>query len=107
MPAYVSIMEHYGVSLIMAFQEFGFLMSGICAHTSLAIGRPLLWTIIANPKAGGFTIKSRWKKHHELLTEMGRRAGNNPLRKGGPSKTAGNALAVLQPSVGYNTQVSP
>ena len=73
----------------MAFEEFGFLMSGICAHTSLVADRPILWTIIANPKAGGFTIKSRWKKHHAHLAECVQRANKNPLNeKAGPSKTA-------------------
>jgi len=73
----------------MMFNEFGALLSEICSRTPLAAGRPLLWTIIANPTAGGFTIKSRWKKHLTMLTECSLRAQKNPLREaGGPSKTA-------------------
>ena len=73
----------------MIFEEFGSLVSEICLHSPLAAGRPLFWTIIANPKAGGFTIHSRWKKHHAMLTECVSRAKNNPLHKGaGPSLTA-------------------
>ena len=73
----------------MIYKEFGSLVSGICAHTSLAANRPLLWTIIANPKAGGFTIKSRWKKHHAQLSECIQRAIKKPLiERAGPSKLA-------------------
>jgi len=73
----------------MAFEEFGSLVSGICAHASLVPGRPILWTIIANPQAGGFTIKSRWKKHHTHLSECVQRAIKKPLNdKSGPSQTA-------------------
>ena len=73
----------------MAFEEFGSLLSGICAHTTFAADRPLLWTIIANPQAGGFTIKSRWKKHHAQLSECVQRAIKNPLNeKASPSQTA-------------------
>ena len=71
------------------FEEFGASLSEICSRSPLAQGRPLLWTIIANPKAGGYAIKSRWKKHHAMLEECVKRAKNNPLRKdAGPSKTA-------------------
>jgi len=73
----------------MVFNEFGNLLSGICSHTPLAAGRPLLWTIIANPTAGGFTIKSRWKKHLAQLKNCRLKADKNPPRKGsGPSATA-------------------
>ena len=73
----------------MAFEEFASLLSGICAHTSFVANRPILWTIIANPQAGGFTIKSRWKKHHAQLTECVQRAIKNPLNeKAAPSQTA-------------------
>ena len=73
----------------MAFDEFGTLLSQICSHAPLAGGRPLLWTIIANPQAGGFTIKSRWKEHYAMLEECAGRAKKNPLREGsGPSQTA-------------------
>ena len=72
----------------MEFEEFGSLLSQICMHTPLASGRPLLWTTIANPKAGGFTIKSKWKKHYTMLNDCVLKAEKNPAREGGPSQTA-------------------
>jgi len=74
--------------VIMAFEEFGSLLSEICSHSPLAGDRPFLWTIIANPKAGGFTIKPRWKKHLAQLNECKQRAAKNPAREFcGPSET--------------------
>ena len=72
----------------MIFNEFGTFLSEICSHSPLAAGRPLVWTIIVNPTSGGFTIRSRWKKYHSMLTECVRKAKKNPLREGGPSQTA-------------------
>jgi diacylglycerol kinase family enzyme len=64
-------------------------MEKICARTRVAPGRIVKWTIITNPTAGGFTIRSRWKKHHEALAAAAEKAAANPLRKGsGPSRTA-------------------
>jgi diacylglycerol kinase family enzyme len=63
----------------------------ICSRTPVASGRPLRWTIIANPTAGGFTIKSRWKKQLAALTaSVEKSKEKNPLRSAGaePSKTA-------------------
>ena len=74
---------------MMIFEEFASYLSEICSHTPLAQGRPLLWTIIANPKAGGFTIKKRWKRHVAMLEDCVGRAKKNPRREGaGPSQTA-------------------
>jgi diacylglycerol kinase family enzyme len=73
----------------MNIEEFAVKMEEICSHALLAPGQPLSWTIIANPKAGGFTIRSRWRRHHDTLTAYAEKAGNNPPRAGsGPSKTA-------------------
>jgi len=72
----------------MVFEEFGSLLSQICVHAPLASGRPLLWTIIANPRAGGFTIKSKWKKHSAMLNDCVLRAKKNPVREAFPSQTA-------------------
>ena len=70
----------------MVHDEFGSLVSEICAHTLLAQERPFSWTIIANPTAGGFTIRSRWRKHYAMLSECVKRARKNPLHeKSGPS----------------------
>ena len=64
------------------FEEFSSLLSQICSRSCLAIGRPLVWNIIANPCAGGFTIRSRWKKHYSQLLECVRKAEKNPMREG-------------------------
>ena len=73
----------------MILEEFASFVSQICAHTPLSAERPLLWTIIANPKAGGFTIKSRWKKHKRTLEECVQTAQKNPrYSQAGPSQTA-------------------
>jgi len=72
----------------MAFEDFGSLLSQICSRSTLAAGRPLVWTIITNPCAGGFTISSRWKKHYAQLTESAKKAEKNTPREGGPSLTA-------------------
>ena len=66
----------------MVFEKFASLLSDICSHSPLVSGRPLSWTIIANPKAGGFTIRSRWKKHQTMLEESAERAKKNPPRQG-------------------------
>jgi len=71
------------------YKEFGSFLSEICSRSLLAPGRPLIWTIIANPKAGGFTIRSRWKKHHSMLQQCLQKAKANPLRDSGSSMTAG------------------
>ena len=73
----------------MQLDEFAALLLQICSHTPLVGGRPILFTIIANPQAGGFTIKKRWKKHHAMLVECVNKAKTNPFRKENvPSQTA-------------------
>ena len=72
----------------MIINEFGSLVSEICLHSLVAPGRKLFWTVIANPTAGGFTIKSRWKKHLAMLISIAEKAKNNALRDGAPSLTA-------------------
>jgi diacylglycerol kinase family enzyme len=74
----------------MRLDEFAVFMADICSHSSVAQGRPLRWTIIANPMAGGFTISSRWKRHKQALTAAaGRAKARNPFRpESGPSGTA-------------------
>ena len=71
-------------------EEFGSTVSKICARMPLAGNRPLLWTIIVNPQAGGFTIRSRWKKHRTQLLESLQKANKNP-----PHKKAGPSIAAL------------
>jgi diacylglycerol kinase family enzyme len=73
----------------MKLAEFAGFLAEICSHTLLAPGRPLVWTIIANPSAGGFTIPFRWNKHRRILGAYAEKAARNPLRgDAGPSRTA-------------------
>jgi len=94
----------------MVLDEFGSFVSEICAHTLLAGDRPLFWTIIANPKAGGFTIHSRWKKHYAMLSECVKRARKNPLHeKSGPSSAAPEcspAGLVLTKAAGHAVEIT-
>jgi diacylglycerol kinase family enzyme len=76
----------------MKLEDFALDLAAICSHTTLAPGRPLTWTILANPTAGGFTIRSRWKRCYAMLRAAAERAGQNPLRQDiGPSRTAREA----------------
>ena len=56
-------------------------LSDICDHSLVSAGRPLDCTIIINPAAGGFTMKSRWKAHVRTLAEYVQKAKVNPQRK--------------------------
>jgi diacylglycerol kinase family enzyme len=74
----------------MKLEIFAREIGSICSRTPVASGRPLRWTIIANPTAGGFTIKSRWKKQLAALYASAEKSKKNPLRNEGaePSQTA-------------------
>ncbi|MDR0598246.1 MAG: diacylglycerol kinase [Treponema sp.] len=73
----------------MNLDDFAAAMERICSRSLAAPGRPLRWTIIANPTAGGFAIRSRWKGHYAALGACEARAAANPLREdAGPSRTA-------------------
>lgn len=61
-------------------QSFGSVFSEILTRSLVAQGKPLRWTIIANPCAGGFTINKRWKEHQTALNNTLEKAQNNPLR---------------------------
>ena len=64
-------------------------LAEVCAHSLVAPGRRLRWMIIANPAAGGFVMRSRWKKCRLALEECLTAARTNPLRKDcGPAGTA-------------------
>ena len=73
----------------MTFEEFGTLLSQICSRSSLAADRPLVWTVITNPHAGGFAIRSRRKKHFAQLKERAEAAKKKPERSGWASITSG------------------
>jgi diacylglycerol kinase family enzyme len=71
----------------MKLEDFAAGIWEICTHTPLMPGRPFRWIIIANPKAGGFIIPSRWKRHYCSLREytvrskvLSRRDNAVPLR---------------------------
>jgi diacylglycerol kinase family enzyme len=73
----------------LQFEYFAEEIGVICSRSLVAPGRPLAWTVIANPSAGGFTIGSRWKRNREALRVCAARAMGNSLRKeAGPSRTA-------------------
>ncbi|MDR2020810.1 MAG: diacylglycerol kinase [Treponema sp.] len=83
----------------MNLGDFASALSDICSRCLVVPERPLDWTVIANPTAGGFTIRSRWKRHERILRDYTARAASNPRRSGaGPSRTAleqGGALGAL------------
>ena len=90
----------------MIVEEFSSLLSEICSRTSLAGERPVLWTIIANPSAGGFTIKSRWTRHKSMLVNSVLRAKEKPLKMGNsPSRTAGNSGLILTKNRGHAGEI--
>jgi diacylglycerol kinase family enzyme len=73
----------------MNLEDFAEALAEIIKRSLIAPGRPIIWTIIANPTAGGFTIPSRWKRHYETLQNYVEKAKSNPPRPGsGPSRTA-------------------
>ena len=64
----------------------------ICAHSLIVRDRPLRWVVIANPTAGGFTMRSRWKKCRRALDESRAAARVNPA--GNDCAPAGVAAAI-------------
>jgi diacylglycerol kinase family enzyme len=72
----------------MEIELFAKTLAEICAHSKIADGRKLEYTVIVNPSAGGFTIRSRWKKHYAVLEEYRQKAQANPLRPASPSCAA-------------------
>jgi diacylglycerol kinase family enzyme len=63
---------------IRAFADY---LGKICPHALLAPGKSLRWLLVINPKAGGFTIGSRWKRHRAVLEDYAERARANPARR--------------------------
>ena len=77
------------------FAEF---IADFCIRSPLSSGRNLYWTIIANPAAGGFSIKSRREKIYGQLKACALLAGVNSRNPGaGPSKTGTreNSLGLI------------
>ncbi|MDR2480185.1 MAG: diacylglycerol kinase [Treponema sp.] len=74
----------------MDMEFFAHSIAGICAHALVVPERPLRWMIIANPTAGGFTIRARWKKHRRILEVYRQKALRNLLREdAAPAAAAG------------------
>jgi diacylglycerol kinase family enzyme len=68
--------------MIMRMEFFAESLAEICSRSMAAPGRRLRWAIIANPAAGGFTMRSRWKKSRKALEEIRQAAQVNPPREG-------------------------
>ena len=80
----------------MNHNDFRSELEQILLHTLVAPGRPIRWTAIANPKAGGFTIPRRWKQHLSALQECVATAQQNPLREDiQPSALAGERQGLI------------
>lgn len=62
-------------------RDFGAGVGAVCERALVAPEKRLRWTIIANAKAGGFTIKPRWEKHQSELAQAVQLASANPRRK--------------------------
>jgi len=77
----------------MNIEFFAEALAEICRHSPVAPGRPLRWLIIANPAAGGFTMRSRLKKCRADLDTALREARANPLREDCAPAAATAALA--------------
>ena len=79
----------------MRVEFFARALAEICVRTPLAAGRPLRWIIIANPTAGGFTMRSRWNKGSAALEKCVISAKVNPPRKDcAPAQTAVKCGAI-------------
>jgi diacylglycerol kinase family enzyme len=74
----------------MNIESFAEFIAELCAYSPIVPERPLRWTIIANPGAGGFTISRRWKEHREALKAAVRKAcsANTKRKDSGASQTA-------------------
>jgi diacylglycerol kinase family enzyme len=77
----------------MNIESFAEFIAELCNYTPIVPERPLRWTIIANPGAGGFTISRRWKEHREALKAAVRKScsSNTKREDSGASQTALNA----------------
>jgi len=64
----------------MDFDFFAQSLNEICGHSLVSPGRPLHCTVIVNPVAGGFSIRSRWKSHLQTLIEYRQKARSNAGR---------------------------
>jgi len=64
----------------MKMEAFAEALAEICRRSLVASGKPLRWAFIANPVAGGFTMRSRRKNCRVALEQVLKEARNCPLR---------------------------
>jgi len=64
----------------MDLDFFAQALTEICERSLVSPGRPLHCTVIVNPVAGGYVIRSRWKAHVRTLSEYREKAKANPVR---------------------------
>jgi diacylglycerol kinase family enzyme len=64
----------------MKMEAFAEALAEICRRSLVAQGVPLRWALVANPAAGGFTMRSRLKNCRNALEQTLREARKNPLR---------------------------
>ncbi len=64
-------------------------------RTEVFAGKPLRWLIVANPTAGGFTMRRRWKVHKKALSKATEQASKLPLRK--PSAEPAKVVSTENP----------
>jgi diacylglycerol kinase family enzyme len=81
-------------------EVFASAVAEICSRSLVVPEKPLRWTIIANPKAGGFTINSRWKKHSAILAEALDRVKKNPQHRDAGSSELSAGQFGLIPTTG-------
>ena len=88
------------------FNFFAQVIKEICMYSLIASGKSLRWLIIANPSAGGFTMRPRWKKNLNALEEIRQAAQKNPLRKDCvPSGISENGL-ILTNGKGHAAEIA-
>ncbi|MDR1388725.1 MAG: diacylglycerol kinase [Treponema sp.] len=62
-------------------------IAGLCAHCRVMSGKKLRYLVIANPKAGGFTIPGRWRVHRNALREALVLSAKNSERDAEPAES--------------------
>jgi diacylglycerol kinase family enzyme len=67
-------------NIIAKLQGFGSVLAEMLSRSQVVPEQALRWTIIVNPKAGGFTIGRRWKKHAADLVAGLEKVQCNPVR---------------------------
>jgi diacylglycerol kinase family enzyme len=82
-------------------------IADICGHSLLAEDKALRWTVIANPKAGGFSIAKRWKKNLADLELSSQNAEKNPPHKdAAPSIRAGVSGLIATTGAGHAEKIT-